>query len=85
MLLDAAAGFSASRWLAGDGSDLVPVVTLSLTTSFLAPAKAGRVAVTGQTTGGGGRTVFAEATLRDADGEICSTAAGVFQRVRHGG
>jgi len=84
MLLDAAAGFAASRWLAGDAPDLVPVVTLSLTTSFLSPALTGHVEVLGRTTGGGGRTVFAEATLCLSDGQICSTASGVFQRVRNG-
>ncbi len=80
MLLDAAAGFAASRHLAGAGPDLIPVVTLSLTTSFLGAALGGQVKVIGRVTGGGRKIVYAQAQLSGADGTLYSTAIGVFRR-----
>lgn len=80
MMLDAAAGFAASRRMAGETQNLVPVVTLSLTTSFLAAAPEGRVIVHGQVTGGGYKIIYAEARVMLEDGTILSTGAGVFKR-----
>ncbi|MFK7875865.1 MAG: PaaI family thioesterase [Paracoccaceae bacterium] len=80
MMLDAAAGFAASRHLA-DGSDqIVPVVTLSLSTSFVAAISKGCAIATGQVTGGGFKIVYATAQIVDAAGVVCSTASGVFKR-----
>ena len=80
MMLDAAAGFAASRWFSGAQQQLVPVVTLSLTTSFVAAVAQGEVVVTGWVTGGGHKTVFGAAETRDARGRVISTASGVFKR-----
>ena len=80
MMLDAAAGFAASRTLANGADALVPVVTVSLTTSFLAPARMGRVTATGHVAGGGYKIIYADAEIRDADGVLCSKASGVFKR-----
>ena len=80
MLLDAAAGFSASRFLAGDDPTVTPVVTLSLTSNFLAPALMGDVIATGQVTGGGHKIVYASAEIRDGDGKLLSHGNGVFKR-----
>lgn len=80
MILDAAAGFAASRTLANGLDTIVPVVTLSLTTSFLAPARTGRVTATGRVAGGGYKIIYADAEIRDADGVLCSKASGVFKR-----
>ena len=79
MMLDAAAGFAASRFLAGKGS-LVPVITLSLNTSYVAAVAEGRVVATGRVTGGGYKIVYATAEITDADGRVLSSAAGVFKR-----
>lgn len=80
MMLDAAAGFAASRRLAGEADSLVPVVTLSLNTSFLAPAGLGPVVVRGWATGGGYKIVYGEAEVLDAKGVVCSRGVGVFRR-----
>ncbi len=80
MMLDAAAGFSASRHLAGQAVDIVPVVTLSLTTHFLAAGGQGQVIAMGQVTGGGYKIIYAEAEIRDADGTLLSKGSGVFKR-----
>jgi uncharacterized protein (TIGR00369 family) len=80
MMLDAAAGFSASRHLAGQEAQIVPVVTLSLTTNFLAPANLGPVVATGRVTGGGHKIVYAEADIRDAQGTLLSQGTGIFKR-----
>ena len=79
MMLDAAAGFAASRFLAGEGV-LVPVITLSLNTSYVAAVAEGRVVATGRVTGGGYKIVYATAEITDADGRVLSSAAGVFKR-----
>lgn len=80
MMLDAAAGFAASRRLADGAAQIVPVVTVSLTTSFVAAVGAGRVTVSGRMVGGGYKIVYADAEMTDASGRICSRATGVFQR-----
>lgn len=84
MLLDAAAGFAASRQLAGQG-DIVPVVTLSLNTTYLAPVMQGEVIATGHVTGGGRKIIYAEAEIRSAEGIVLSRGSGVFKRTVVGG
>lgn len=80
MLLDAAAGFAASRaW--SDAGDAY-LVTLSLTTSYIASATGGRVTATGRVRGGGMSVKFAEAELHDATGRLLATGSGAFKRVR---
>lgn len=80
MMLDAAAGFAASRALAEGGPELVPVVTVSLTTSFVGAAAEGRVVATGRVAGGGYKIIYADAEIHDAEGRLCSKASGVFKR-----
>lgn len=80
MMLDAAAGFAASRYLSGDAPKVTPVVTLSLTSNFLAPAPLGEVIATGHVVGGGRKVVYANADIRDAAGRLLSQGSGVFKR-----
>ena len=56
-------------------------VTLSLTSSFLAPAPLGRLVCSGWQTGGGRKTVFCEGRVEDAAGTLVATAQGVFRLV----
>lgn len=81
MMLDAAAGFAASRFLAGEEA-LTPVLTLSLSTSYVAAAAEGQVVATGKVTGGGYKIVYANSEIRDAAGQVLSTASGVFKRAK---
>ena len=80
MMLDAAGGFAASRNM-GDSDELVPVQTLSLTTSFVGAAVKGTVVARGRYTGGGHKIAYATAEMTDAEGRVLSTANGVFKRV----
>jgi len=80
MMLDAAAGFAASRYLAGQDPVIVPVVTLSLTSNFLSPANLGPVITTGRVVGGGRKTVYAHAEIRDGSGLLLSQGSVVFKR-----
>lgn len=80
MMLDAAAGFAASRHLAGQDPQIVPVVTLSLTTHFLAPTNTGEVTATGWVRGGGRKVIYADAEIRSAEGTLLSQASGIFKR-----
>lgn len=79
-LLDGACGYACSRRLAADMS--VPVVTLSLTTNYVAGVSEGRVTATARVAGGGAATLFAAAELHDADGRLLVTATGVFRRAK---
>ena len=81
MMLDAAAGFAASR---GDTVvGFAPVVTLSLNTSFVAAAREGMVVTSkGRISGGGASIVYAGADLYDTDGVLLALGSGVFKRIR---
>lgn len=80
MLLDAAAGFAVSRSWSETGDALL--VTLSLTTDYIASASSGRVVAVGQVTGGGNSVKFARAQLHDDAGRLLATASGAFKRIR---
>lgn len=80
MMLDAAAGFAASRSLSEAGN--APLVTLSLTTQFLAPGAVGKVIATGTFKGGGRSILYADSEMRDAAGQLLATASGVFKATR---
>ena len=80
MMLDAAAGFAASRHLSGGEPVITPVVTVTLTTSFLSPIGGGSARAVGRVSGGGYKIVYADAQIFDADGRLCSKASGVFRR-----
>ena len=81
MLLDAACGFTASMKL-GDGVALTPLVTVSLTTQFVAAAQIGtRVTATGFLSGGGRKIAYVHGELRDENDVLVATASGVFKKV----
>jgi uncharacterized protein (TIGR00369 family) len=81
MLLDTAAGFAASRWF-GEGETLPDVLTLSLTSDFIAaPASGQRVVAQGYVEGGGRKTAFAKAELRGADGTLFARASAVLKKI----
>lgn len=80
MLLDAAAGFAVSRGWSEAGNALL--VTVSLTTDYIASVNHGRVIAVGRITGGGQSVKFAQAELRGEEGQLLATASGAFKRVR---
>ncbi|QBF30643.1 PaaI family thioesterase [Thalassococcus sp. S3] len=80
MLLDAACGFTASMRLGG--AALTPLVTVSLTTQFVAAAKVGqRVTAIGYPSGGGRKIAYVHGELKDEAGQMIATASGVFKAV----
>jgi uncharacterized protein (TIGR00369 family) len=79
-VLDNAMGYAAA--LVFDPDARPTVATLSMTTNFLAPARAGIVTAEGQVQGGGKSTVYTEGSLRDAQGKLLATATGVYKRVK---
>ncbi len=83
MMLDAACGFAASKHF-GKGEALTPLVTLTLTTSFVAGAKIrSRVTAVGTVTGGGRKIAYASGELRDDAGQILATAQGSFRAIKY--
>ena len=80
MLLDAAAGFAASR--AASPTGFVHVVTVTLNTQYHAPARGGQVVATGTAKGGGLYILYAEAALHDDKGGLLASATGVYTRTR---
>ncbi len=81
ILLDSACGFAASRAWSDDGSQLV--VTLSLTTNFLAPAKSGPIKAIGRVSHAGQSVAYADGQVFDGNGILIATGSGVFKRVRN--
>ena len=55
------------------------VVTVSLTTTFLAAASSGLLIAEGRVVGGGRKTVFSDASITDGDGRLLARASGVFR------
>ncbi len=80
MMLDAAAGYAASLSMSDAGN--APLVTLSLTTQFLAPGVGGQVIATGTHKGGGRSVIYADSELRDDAGTMLATGTGVFKAIR---
>ncbi len=79
-LLDNAMGATAS--LTVDASGRAPFLTVSMSTQFLAPARAGdALMATGRVTGGGRSLLFIDGVLERSDGVTIATASGVFKRV----
>jgi uncharacterized protein (TIGR00369 family) len=75
-LIDTACGY-AGCW-APPGENRA-AVTLSLTTSFLAPAESGRLTAIARKTGGGHGVFFATAEIRDAADVLIAHGDGVFR------
>lgn len=85
MLLDAACGFTASMQL-GEGQAMTPLVTVSLTTQFVAVARIGStVTATGYPSGGGRKIAYVHGELRDEEDRLIATASGVFRKVQNRG
>ena len=80
MLLDSACGYTGS--LHTDPVEMPPMLSLSFTTQFLAPAGPGAVTATGRVTGGGRKTLFIAGELHDAAGRLVATSTGVYKQVR---
>lgn len=80
MLLDTAAGFAASKHFGGD--PLPQVLTLSLTTDFIAaPPEGARVTARGIADGGGRKIAYTRAELTGEDGTLYARAAAVLKRI----
>ncbi len=76
-LLDAACGYAGTWTEAADGARLC--VTLDLTTSFVAPAVAGRLTTVATVSGGGRKIFFARAEVRDEGGALLAMGQGSFR------
>ncbi len=79
VLLDSACGYAASRHLSEDVSQRV--VTLTLNTNYLAPGHPGLIRAIGRVSGGGNKTIFANGTVIDADGNTLATASAIMRRI----
>lgn len=79
VLLDSACGYAASRHLSEDAMQMV--VTLSLTTNYLAPAGKGLVRAIGKVTGGGATTVFTQGHILDANDNTLVTCSAIMRKV----
>lgn len=79
ILLDVACGYAAS--LSFDAGSIAPVLTVSLNMQYIAPAAGGRVTAIGHVKGGGHKICYANGELRDRDGTLIASAAGVFKRI----
>ncbi len=75
-LVDTACGFSGCWSPPGQSR---AAVTLSLATSFLAPARSGRLTAIGRRIGGGRSIFFATAEIRDGEGTLLARGEGVFR------
>ncbi len=78
LLLDFAMGYGCSGSWSDDA--LTPAITLSMSTSFIAPVNSGRLIATGRVIGGGYKTVFAEAELKTENGTLIATSSGTMKR-----
>jgi len=78
LLLDMAMGYGCSGHWSDDAQ--TPAITLSMSTSFIAPVNSGRLIASGHVTGGGYKILFAEAVLKTEDGTIIATSSGTMKR-----
>jgi acyl-coenzyme A thioesterase 13 len=79
-VLDVVCGNTASQFF--DPENHAPLVTVSLTLSYVAAARAGRVSATARVTGGGASIAHVLGELVDAEGQLLATATGVFKRIK---
>lgn len=79
ILLDVACGYAAS--LSFDAASIAPVLTVSLNLHYVAPVAGGRVTAIATVSGGGRKICYANGELRDSDGALIASAAGVFRRI----
>lgn len=79
MLLDVVCGNTASAFFDRDSHPAL--VTVSLTTNFVAAARQGRVTATAEVTGGGRKLAYVSGMLRDENGAVLASATGIFKRI----
>ena len=79
VLLDSACGYAASRHLSEDVS--VRVVTLTLTTNYLAPCGPGPICAIGRVSGGGAKTIFTSGEVFDGKGKKLATCSAIMRRI----
>lgn len=79
-MLDNVMGYAAA--LRYDPEAIPTVMTVSMTTSYLAPAREGTVTATGTVTGGGRSLLFVDGKLESDKGVLLATASGVFKRIK---
>ncbi len=80
-LIDTACGFAGT--FAPVPGEQPKVSTLTLTTSFVAPARNGPLRATGRVRGGGRSVFFAAAEIHDADGALVAYGEGSFRYHRN--
>ena len=78
VLLDSACGYACSRRFSDDAT--ARIITLSLTTNFLAPGRVGPFTAVGRVTGGGRKVCFADGEVFDGDGTLIASATGTFKK-----
>ncbi|APX90783.1 phenylacetic acid degradation protein [Brevirhabdus pacifica] len=76
-LLDVAMGYAGSY--TGEAERRKLAMTLSLTTNFLAQPEGGMLIAEGRVTGGGRKTFFAEAHIKDGAGRMVANGSGAFR------
>jgi acyl-coenzyme A thioesterase 13 len=79
-VLDVVCGNTASQFF--DPENHAALVTVSLTLSYVAAARQGRVTATARVTGGGASIAHLLGELHDEEGRLLATATGVFKRIR---
>ena len=79
-VLDVVCGNTASQFF--DPENHAALVTVSLTLSYVAAAREGRITSRARVTGGGKSIAHVFGELHDAQGQLLATATGVFKRVR---
>jgi uncharacterized protein (TIGR00369 family) len=79
-VLDVVCGNTASHYF--DPENHAALVTVSLNINYVGAGRGGRVTATAQPTGGGRSIAYVNGELRDEDGQLLATAAGIFKRIR---
>lgn len=64
----------------GDPEHRELAMTLNLSVNYVGPLKGRTIIAEGQVTGGGAKTFFAEAVVKDEEGNVAARATGVFRR-----
>lgn len=77
VLLDTAMGYAGC--FTGDPNRRIMAMTLSLTTNYLSQPTGATLVAEARRTGGGRRTFFAEAEIRDDTGTVVARGTGVFR------
>jgi len=78
-MLDTAMGYAGCY--TGDRDTRLYCLTLNLNVNYVGRAQGDLLTASGQRTGGGRKTFFAEAHLRDETGALVASATGVFRYV----